>query len=99
MAQKGVTVVVLMMVLIVAVIAAVGLMKSATGDVVRNTGHLPRQHCDCTVEFFDYYGNAIGTEVHSIRGTSNCDTRCDAHFGKSKRGRKRVIGALHTSAS
>ena len=84
MNTKTITVLVYLAVIIVAIVAVVGLSK--TGLV---TTPMTERYCACTIERFDYYGNAIGTSIISIKGehntphtNENCNTRCEQRFAE-----------------
>jgi len=98
--KKGVMVAGLMALLFVGTIAIVGMIGQSTGNTVVNTGSRGRQQCECAIEAFDFYGNSLGVQIFHVRhksrqiSDSQCQTRCEQHFGGRSRRGKIVTGRI-----
>ncbi len=82
MSEKTIAFGIVAAVLAVSIIGVVNFNEDATG-----AAQLPTPQCCCSLTRYDFYGSAIGTEVHAVRPKSRatltdagCEVQCDRMF-------------------
>lgn len=101
MKEKTILAIVLLAIGVVGFAGMAGLMTADTGMTIQTTSHLGSRGCMCDIYMYDYSGNLMGIHGQTIRVKTGgqltdemCDIRCNAHYGRSKSGRKKVDGRV-----
>ncbi len=70
-----------------------------TGATIQATMNPNSRLCMCIITQYDTQGNPINVQQQTLRVKTaqqhtdpGCNMRCDAFHGKSKRGRRKVVG-------